>query len=62
MQIFKCERCGNKIMIGSFKGEVCPLDKGTLMPYAQPSETIRPIEHDSNTAVIKEKMQVLLNE
>ena len=63
MQMFKCDRCGNTIRIGSYKGEVCPVDQGTLVPISLESlnAKTRTIEH-GNAAPTKQKMQVLLNE
>ena len=64
MQNYKCKRCGNTIMLGKFKGEVCPLDQGTLVlasSCANQSYNTSPVEH-ANSDTKATKNQVLLNE
>ena len=64
MQNYKCTRCGNTIMIGQYKGEVCPLDQGTLVLASSCANTFSksaPLEHANNDPKAT-KNQVLLNE
>ena len=65
MQNYKCTRCGNTIMLGQYKGEVCPLDQGTLVLATSCGNSFTktsPLEHANSDANTKAKNQVLLNE
>lgn len=62
MKNYRCNRCGNTIMLGSYRGEVCPLDQGTLVLADSTGAKPRPIESHDDTATLPTKTQVLLNE